>query len=129
MEFQLNIKLGNDAMRTRGDVAETLIRLGKLIAEVSTDEEFSPEHAGLTFHVRDLNGNAVGCWGIEKPPARRVVFTFDDDFAEIIEAQGIDPNTVTDDEWRQFENMFFAGTEWADVAETAAQVLAGERDA
>ena len=40
------------------------VRLGEHIAEVNAEEPFSPEHVGLSFGIRDDNGNTVGAWRI-----------------------------------------------------------------
>lgn len=51
MTFKLTIRLGNDAMQTREDVAEALVRVAEKL------------RAGLeTTTIRDLNGNTVGEW-------------------------------------------------------------------
>ncbi len=64
----------------------------------------------------------------EEADARRIVFTFKDDFAELLTAEGVDPATVTDEEWRTFEKMFMDGIGWAEVAETAAWQIQFNRE-
>jgi hypothetical protein len=49
--FELKIELGNDAMQTRGDVADALVRV---VAELMGD--------GNEGGIRDENGNTVGQW-------------------------------------------------------------------
>jgi hypothetical protein len=50
-----------------------------------------------------------------------------DDFEPAFVAAGIDISSVTEHEWRRFENMFLDGTGWSEVAETAAEEIAWER--
>jgi hypothetical protein len=59
MEFTLRIDLGNDAMRTNGDVADALRDLAVKFDRYGTDE-CVPEGS----NVRDANGNPVGRWEI-----------------------------------------------------------------
>ena len=54
--FRLTIELGNDAMRTRRDVASTLEDLARVIRE-------ERERDGAK--ILDVNGNAVGSWEFE----------------------------------------------------------------
>jgi hypothetical protein len=57
---------------------------------------------------------------MESMSERRIVFTFEDDFAEIFERWGVDTASVTEEEWRDFEKMFMSGLAWNDVAHIAA---------
>lgn len=52
-----------------------------------------------------------------------------EDFAPALQAAGIDPRSITDDEWRKFEDAFLTGTHWDEVAETAAEIVAQLRQA
>ncbi len=54
-KFTLVINLGNDAMRTRGDVARAL----KQVATVLSSESL------YTRRIADDNGNTVGQWWFE----------------------------------------------------------------
>lgn len=54
--FKLEIELGNDAMRTPGDVAKVLLEMASLLAGEGTP---SPFRVG---RVLDTNGNVVGEW-------------------------------------------------------------------
>jgi hypothetical protein len=62
VEFKLRIELGNDAMRTRGDVARALAAVAERFED--RDDEFTDESLGLTFVIRDENGNTVGRWEV-----------------------------------------------------------------
>jgi len=64
--FTLELELGNDAMRTRGDVADALELVAVAISDVSRDELFSEEHVGLDFGIRDSNGNKAGTWWVSR---------------------------------------------------------------
>jgi hypothetical protein len=56
--FALTIELGNAAMRNETHVAAALLReLGAIAAG---------EERGI---IRDLNGNTVGSWTVDYPPA------------------------------------------------------------
>jgi hypothetical protein len=52
--FQLQIKLGNEAMQTASDVADALRRVAERLDERGFDAP--------TGIVRDINGNLVGAW-------------------------------------------------------------------
>ncbi len=54
---------------------------------------------------------------------RRITFTMED-FAPAFEAAGIDPGSLTDYEWRKFEDAFMTGTHWDEIAGYAAAVVA-----
>jgi hypothetical protein len=54
---------------------------------------------------------------------QRITFSIQD-FASAFEAVGIEVDSLTDDEWRKFEDAFLAGTHWDEVAEHAADVVA-----
>lgn len=58
--FTLEIELGNAAMQTGEDVAEALDRLGSVLGDMT---EPSQQGAG---RIRDLNGNTVGHWALER---------------------------------------------------------------
>lgn len=47
-----------------------------------------------------------------------------DDFAPAFDLAGIDLDSVTEYEWRKFEDAFLAGTHWDEVAQHAAEVVA-----
>jgi sulfur carrier protein ThiS len=51
--FQLQIKLGNEAMQTASDVADALRRVAERLDERGFD---------APSIVRDANGNLVGAW-------------------------------------------------------------------
>jgi sulfur carrier protein ThiS len=51
--FQLQIKIGNEAMQTASDVADALRMVAERLDERGFDEP------GI---VRDINGNLVGAW-------------------------------------------------------------------
>jgi hypothetical protein len=57
---------------------------------------------------------------------RKVTFTMED-LAPALKAAGIDPDSLTDYEWRKFEEAFVAGTHWDEVAGYAAEVVAALR--
>ncbi len=59
---------------------------------------------------------------------RTITLTMDD-FASAFASAGIDPNSLTDYEWRKFEDAFLDGTHWDEVAEHAADVVALRRRA
>lgn len=59
-QFAFTIELGNDAMRTNGDIAEALRQL----ASQFDGDAYGPAEAGDSGHVRDANGNTVGDWEI-----------------------------------------------------------------
>ena len=54
---------------------------------------------------------------------RSITFTLED-FASAFKEAGLDANSLTDYEWRKFEDAFLAGTHWDEVAEIAADVIA-----
>jgi hypothetical protein len=55
MQFTLKIKLGNDAMKTRFDIANALNRVAlNVVGAVDTAK------------IYDANGNAVGEWKLSK---------------------------------------------------------------
>lgn len=54
---------------------------------------------------------------------RSITFTMED-FAPALAAAGLDPNSLTDYEWRKFENAFMAGTHWDEIASLAAEIVA-----
>ena len=58
MKFSIDIKLGDDAMRSVEDVAEAL---EKTAAKIRTYAD--PPSRGEGGRVMDRNGNAVGRWG------------------------------------------------------------------
>ena len=54
---------------------------------------------------------------------RQITFTLNEDLAPAFASIGLDPATLTDYEWRKFEDAFCAGTHWDEVAEEAARVV------
>jgi hypothetical protein len=54
---------------------------------------------------------------------RSITFAVED-LALAFQSVGIDFASVTDDEWRKFEDAFVAGTDWDEVARHAADVVA-----
>lgn len=50
-----------------------------------------------------------------------------DDFYDALWSAGIDPATVTVDEWSTFTDRFLDGTAWSEVAGYAAEVISEER--
>ncbi|WP_295102900.1 hypothetical protein [uncultured Microbacterium sp.] len=84
-EFTLNMKMGNAAMLTGGDIAERLrVTANKLEADYEID--YLDEWTGLGGAIRDTNGNALGRWGIEAPKTAEqiadAVFDLADDVKE-----------------------------------------------
>lgn len=66
-EFTLNMKMGNAAMLTGGDIAERLrVTANKIEANYETD--YLDEWTGLGGGIHDTNGNSLGRWGIETVP-------------------------------------------------------------
>lgn len=57
---------------------------------------------------------------------REIRFTRDD-FEWYFENEGLDFDSLTDDEWRRFENMFMEGTGWDEVARIAASEIKIDR--
>lgn len=51
-----------------------------------------------------------------------------EDFESILEDAGIDPDTVTMDEWRKFTDRFLDGTAWTEVAEIACDAILSMRE-
>ena len=60
MQFTLTIALGNEAMRTDGDIADALRQVAVLFAG-NDFEDITPEDGP----IRDVNGNTVGSWIVE----------------------------------------------------------------
>lgn len=60
---------------------------------------------------------------------RKIEFTLAEDFQPAFARAGIDPATLTDDEWRKFVDAFCDGTHWSEVAEIAADVVLTLRSA
>lgn len=54
-KFKLHIKLGNDAMSTKDDVANALRELADKLDRTGDD----------SGNIRDYNGNTVGKWEID----------------------------------------------------------------
>lgn len=54
-KFKLHIKLGNDAMSTKDDIANALRELADKLDRTSDD----------SGRIRDYNGNTVGEWEID----------------------------------------------------------------
>ena len=50
-----------------------------------------------------------------------------DDFEPILRDAGIDPDTVTPDEWRKFTDAFLDGTSWYEVAGYACDAIHARR--
>ena len=67
------------------------------------------------------------CKQLVGPEPRQIRFS-KDDFDPFFESEGIDPDTLTDSEWRAFENMFVEGTGWTEVAREAAWNINQERE-
>lgn len=60
---------------------------------------------------------------------RRITFTLAD-FAPAFDAAGIDDaNSLSDYEWRKFEDAFMESTHWDEVARYAAEVVVELRQA
>ena len=51
-----------------------------------------------------------------------------EDFEPALTNAGIDPASITDDEWRKFTDAFLAGTAWDEVAGHAAAVIVDLRE-
>ncbi len=60
MQFRVRIDMGNDAMQSPQDVAHALRQIAKDIDPYTDWRSFDSER------VRDINGNAVGSWKIDK---------------------------------------------------------------
>lgn len=56
-------------------------------------------------------------------PDDRVILFNNHDLDPLFEAAGIDPDSLTRDEWRQFYNAFLEGTGWFEVAQIAAETI------
>lgn len=62
MKFSLEINLGNDAMRTYGDIAGALRRVA---ANIEKNHDFQEEaHHDAEGDIKDPLGNSVGSWAI-----------------------------------------------------------------
>lgn len=59
MKVQIEIDLGNDAMRTGADVAEVLRQLA---SRIEHDGKYRSRDAGNARSLRDVNGLKVGEW-------------------------------------------------------------------
>ena len=57
MKFTLEIELGNDAMRTARDLAETLIETDNKIRALGVKKANGSK-------IMDANGNSVGYWDL-----------------------------------------------------------------
>jgi len=64
----------------------------------------------------------------EEAIARQIRFS-NLDFEDIFKAEGIDFYSLSEDEWRSFENMFMEGIQWSEVASIAASTIKFHRDA
>ena len=62
----------------------------------------------------------------EENLGRRIIFTVND-FEPLFAEEGIDFLSLTETEWRSFENMFGDGTAWSDVVRDAAWTIKMER--
>lgn len=62
-EFNLSIRLGNDAMQTGRDVAEALRKAADRV-ESTHDDVNLDDWNGLSGGIRDLNGASVGRWEV-----------------------------------------------------------------
>lgn len=51
-----------------------------------------------------------------------------DDFEPILVEAGIDPDSVTEDEWRKFTDRFLDGTGWSEVAAIACDAIHARRE-
>lgn len=58
---------------------------------------------------------------------RKIVFC-NEDFDPILEEEGIDPSSVTEDEWRKFTDRFLDGTHWAEIAGYACDAIKAQRE-
>jgi len=61
MKFQIEIKLGNDAMQTYDDVSQALKSVRAYLKTYRQGEKVEP---GDNAPIRDLNGNTVGTWTV-----------------------------------------------------------------
>lgn len=59
--FQLEIRLGNEAMRDSADIADALERLARRLRD-TTIPGYSRDGV-----IRDENGNTVGGWSLRDP--------------------------------------------------------------
>ena len=62
MTFILTVELGNDAMRTHGDVANAIVASLSRAAVRSGKHDMVKHEEGT---VLDVNGNSVGHWDVE----------------------------------------------------------------
>ena len=58
---------------------------------------------------------------------REIRFT-EADFERAFAEAGVDFDSLTEAEWRQFENAFMEGTDWSYVAKIAADYIAWDRE-
>jgi len=62
MRFQVTITLGNDAMRTRADLAHALLQIAQGMGAAADEGDESEVGRDEIGTVRDINGNRVGEW-------------------------------------------------------------------
>ena len=62
-----------------------------------------------------------------KPDLMVITFVADD-FEEAFTKAGIDPATLTEYEWRKFEDAFLTGCDWTEAAEIAADTIVARRE-
>lgn len=63
----------------------------------------------------------------EENLGRRIIFSAED-FEPLFEKEGIDFLSLNESEWRSFENMFMAGTDWHAVVQDAAWTIKLDRE-
>ena len=64
MKFVLEIKLGNDAMKTARHLNDAVRRVATAILSYEEDDEEGFHGKVISSVVRDENGNKVGRWEI-----------------------------------------------------------------
>lgn len=62
MKFTLEIELGNDAMQTKGDIAAALTQVAARFPRCIMGRMVVGDYGS----IRDINGNTVGKWEIQK---------------------------------------------------------------
>jgi len=77
MEFKLNITLGNDAMNTPRDIAETLRKLAWILEDSDIPfPELTLPHSSV---IHDANGETVGKWEVTAPERRGFTYGWGED--------------------------------------------------
>jgi hypothetical protein len=64
VRFTLQLDLGNEAMQTAQDVADTLIDVAVELRETDPGRPLNPTDV-VSVAIRDENGNEVGAWEVK----------------------------------------------------------------